>query len=93
MDKESPLNLEGKASPHSIKTYNNSQIGTYVSTQVDYSQSVKLEDPLINYDVNNSKRQQLANKVDEVQSAVDEDYRNINQALNDNDLQKKLTQD
>lgn len=32
VDKESPLNLEGKASPHSVKTYNNSQIGTYVST-------------------------------------------------------------
>lgn len=94
VEKESPLNLEGKASPHSVKTYNNnSQIGTYVSTQVDDGQSVKQGDPLINYDVNNSKRQQLANKVDEAQNAVNEDYRNINQAPNDNDLQKKLTQD
>ncbi|PTH05077.1 efflux RND transporter periplasmic adaptor subunit [Staphylococcus capitis] len=94
VEKESPLNLEGKASPHSVKTYNNnSQIGTYVSTQVDDGQSVKQGDPLINYDVNNSKRQQLANKVDEAQNAVNEDYRNINQAPNDNNLQKKLTQD
>nr|WP_198551897.1 HlyD family efflux transporter periplasmic adaptor subunit [Staphylococcus xylosus] len=94
VEKESPLNLEGKASPHSVKTYNNnSQVGTYVSTQVDDGQSVKQGDPLINYDVNNNKRQQLANKVDEAQSAVNEDYRNINQAPNDNDLQKKLTQD
>lgn len=94
VEKESPLNLEGKASPHSVKTYNNnSQIGTYVSTQVDDDQSVKQGDPLINYDVNNSKRQQLANKVDEAQNAVNEDYRNINQAPNDNNLQKKLTQD
>lgn len=94
VEKESPLNLEGKASPHSVKTYNNnSQIGTYVSTQVDDGQSVKQGDPLINYDVNNSKRQQLANKVDEAQNAVNEDYRNINQASNDNYLQKKLTQD
>ncbi|MEB6611076.1 efflux RND transporter periplasmic adaptor subunit [Staphylococcus borealis] len=94
VEKESPLNLEGKASPHSVKTYNNnSQVGTYVSTQVDDGQSVKQGDPLINYDVNNNKRQQLANKVDEAQSAVDEDYRNINQNPNNNDLQKKLTQD
>ena len=94
VEKESPLNLEGKASPHSVKTYNNnSQVGTYVSTQVDDGQSVKQGDPLINYDVNHNKRQQLANKVDEAQSAVNEDYRNINQAPNDNDLQKKLTQD
>ncbi|PTJ62689.1 efflux RND transporter periplasmic adaptor subunit [Staphylococcus saprophyticus] len=94
VEKESPLNLEGKASPHSVKTYNNnSQIGTYVSTQVDDGQTVKQGDALINYDVNNDKRQQLANKVNEAQNAVNEDYRNINQAPNDNDLQKKLTQD
>ncbi|WP_436855538.1 efflux RND transporter periplasmic adaptor subunit [Staphylococcus caeli] len=94
VEKESPLNLEGKASPHAVKTYNNnSQIGTYVSTQVDDGQSVKQGEPLINYDVNNSKRQQLANKVDEAQASVNEDYRNINQNPNNNDLQKKLTQD
>ncbi|WP_437750556.1 efflux RND transporter periplasmic adaptor subunit [Staphylococcus shinii] len=94
VEKESPLNLEGKASPQSVKTYNNnSQLGTFVSTQVDDGQSVKQGDSLINYDVNNNKRQQLVNKVDEAQQAVNEDYRNINQAPNNSDLQKKLTQD
>lgn len=94
VEKESPLNLEGKASPHAVKTYNNnSQVGTFVSTQVDDGQSVKQGDVLINYDVNNNKRQQLTNKVDEAQSAVNEDYRNINQNPNNNDLQQKLTQD
>ncbi|MCA2504004.1 efflux RND transporter periplasmic adaptor subunit [Staphylococcus xylosus] len=93
VEKESPLNLEGKAFPNSVKTYNNSQIGSYISTQVDDGQSVNQGDALINYDVNNNKRQQLANKVDEAQNAVNEDYRNINQAPNDNGLQKKLTQD
>lgn len=35
VEKESPLKLEGKASPSSVKTYNyNSQIVTYISTQV-----------------------------------------------------------
>ncbi|PCT85430.1 RND transporter, partial [Listeria monocytogenes] len=94
VEKESPLNLEGKASPHSVKTYNNnSQLGTFVSTQVDDGQSVKQGDALINYNVNNNKRQQLVDKVDEAQGAINEDYRNINQAPNNSDLQKKLTQD
>lgn len=94
VEKESPLNLEGKASPHSVKIYNNnSQVGTYISTQVDNGQSVKQGTSLINYDLNNNKRQQLVNKVDEAQNAVNEDYKNINQSPNNNDLQKKLTQD
>lgn len=94
VEHESPLNLEGKASPQSVKTYNNnSQIGSYVSTQVDDGQSVKQGDSLINYDMNNSKRQRLVNKVDEAQGAVNEDYRKINQSPNNNDLQKQLTQD
>lgn len=89
VNKESSLNLEGKAFPHLVKTYNNnSQIRTYVRTQVDDNQSVKQGCALINYDVNDNKRQKLANKVDESQSAVDEDYRDINQNLNNNDLQK-----
>lgn len=94
VEKESPLNLEGKASPNSVKTYNNnSQLGAYISTQVDDGQSVKQGDPLINYDINNSKREQLADKVDEAQNAVNKDYQNINQSPNNNDLQKQLSQD
>ncbi|MFD3221832.1 efflux RND transporter periplasmic adaptor subunit [Staphylococcus saprophyticus] len=94
VEQESPLDLGGKASPQSVKAYNNnSQIGKYISTQVDDGQSVKQGDALINYDINNSKRQQLINKVDDAQSAVNEDYNNINQKPNNNDLQKKLIQD
>jgi HlyD family secretion protein len=91
--KEKPLKVDGKASPKSVKTYsNNSQVGTYISTQFDDGQSVKQGDSLINYDVNNGKRQQLVNRLDEAQSAVDKDYRNVNQNPNNNDLQNKLTQ-
>ncbi|HDH4185512.1 TPA: HlyD family efflux transporter periplasmic adaptor subunit [Staphylococcus aureus] len=94
VDKERPLNLEGKASPKVVKTYkNNSQIGVYINTQVDDGQLVKQGEVLINYDVNNNKRQQLVNKVDEAQSTVNEDYRNINQNPNITNLQKKLIQD
>lgn len=94
VETEQPLNLEGKASPHLVKTYNNnSQIGTYISTQVDDGQSVKQGDPLINYDINGNKREQLANKVDEAKTSVNEDYQKINQSPSNNDLQKKLSQD
>ncbi|MEP9853194.1 HlyD family efflux transporter periplasmic adaptor subunit [Staphylococcus aureus] len=94
VEKERPLNLEGKASPSAVKTYNNnSQLGTYITTQVDEGQSVKQGDALINYDINGNKRQQLASKVDETQKAVNEDYQSINQNPNNNDLQKKLSQD
>ena len=86
VEKESPLNLEGKASPKSVKTYNNnSQLGTYVSTQVDDGQSVKQGDPLINYEINNNKRQQLVDKVD---NAKDENERaEAQQQLNQYDRQ------
>ncbi|MGJ5712513.1 efflux RND transporter periplasmic adaptor subunit [Staphylococcus auricularis] len=94
VEKESPLKLEGKASPSSVKTYNyNSQIGTYISTQVSDGDSVNQGDPLISYDVNGGKRQDLANKVDDAQSSVNDDYNNINQKPYDNQLQKKLAQD
>ncbi|KKI63824.1 efflux RND transporter periplasmic adaptor subunit [Staphylococcus cohnii] len=88
VEKESPLNLEGKASPKSVKTYNNnSQLGTYVSTQVDDGQSVKQGDPLINYEINNNKRQQLVDKVD---NAKDENERaEAQQQLNQYDRQVK----
>lgn len=50
MEQESTLNLEGKASTQSVKTYNNnSQIGSYVSTQVSVKQVTRSS----NYDMNN----------------------------------------
>lgn len=43
--------------------------------------------------MNGGKRQDLANKVDDAQSSVNDDYNNINQKPYDNQLQKKLAQD
>lgn len=92
--KETPISLEGKASPKSVKTYNNnSQIGTFQSPAVDDGQKVKQGDRLLSYDTNNSKRQQLANKVDQAQQQVNDDYQKVNQSPNNNQLQSKLTQD
>lgn len=92
--KETPISLEGKASPKSVKTYNNnSSIGTFLSASVDDGQKVKQGDRLINYDTNASKREQLANKVNQAQSQVNDDYQKINQSPNSSQLQSKLTQD
>ncbi|MHA4769778.1 efflux RND transporter periplasmic adaptor subunit [Staphylococcus capitis] len=92
--KETPISLEGKASPKSVKIYNNnSQIGTFQSPAVDDGQKVKQGDRLLSYDTNSSKRQQLANKVDQAQQQVNDDYQKINQNPNNNQLQSKLTQD
>ena len=86
--------MEGKASPKSVKTYNNnSQIGTFVSPAVDDGQKVKQGDRLLSYDTNNSKRQQLAYKVDQAQQQMNDDYQKVKQSPNNNQLQSKLTQD
>ncbi|MEQ6082135.1 efflux RND transporter periplasmic adaptor subunit, partial [Staphylococcus saccharolyticus] len=92
--KETPISLEGKASPESVKTYNNNNtVGTFLSVSVEDGQKVKEDDRLINYDTNGSKRQQLANKVDQAQSQVDSDYQKMNQNPNNSQLQSKLNQD
>lgn len=94
VEKVKALKLQGKASPKLIKTYNNnSQIGTFISTSVTDGQKVKQGETLINYNIFQSKRQQLVQKVDEAQENVNDDYENINIEPHNNDLQKKLTQD
>lgn len=45
------------------------------------------------YKWNASKREQLANKVNQAQSQVNDDYQKINQSPNNSQLQSKLTQD
>lgn len=91
---ESPLNISGKAAPTKIKTYNNNdQLGDFVSTVVEDGQKVKQGDQLINYNINDQKRQDSQEKVDEAQKKVDQDYQNINQQPNNNDLQKTLSKD
>ena len=80
--KETPISLEGKASPKSVKTYNsNSQIGTFQSPAVDDGQKVKQGDRLLSYDTNNSKRQQLANKVDQAQQQLSQHDKQMNDSI------------
>ncbi|WP_049398262.1 efflux RND transporter periplasmic adaptor subunit, partial [Staphylococcus epidermidis] len=92
--KETPISLEGKASPESVKTYNNNQsVGNFLSVSVQDGQTVKQGERIINYDTNGNKRQQLLNKVNQAQSQVNDDYQKVNQSPNNHQLQVKLTQD
>ncbi|MBO1198230.1 efflux RND transporter periplasmic adaptor subunit [Staphylococcus simiae] len=91
---ETPISIEGKASPQSVKIYNNnSQIGTFLSAAVEDGQKVKQGTQLISYNTNASKRTDLANKVDQAQQQVNKDYEEINKSPNNQQFQTKLTQD
>ncbi len=82
---ESPLTMQGKASPDSVKSYlNNSSIGDYLYPTVSDGQSVVKGQQLISYDTSGNSRQQLVDKVNQAQEAR-------NQAPNDPKAQSELT--
>ncbi|RIM14041.1 efflux RND transporter periplasmic adaptor subunit, partial [Staphylococcus chromogenes] len=76
---ESPIKVTGKVSPESIKTYqNNAQLGDFVSVQVNEGQRVTQGTPLINYDINPNKRNELYQQVRQAEAKGDQTA--INQA-------------
>ncbi|MCO4358679.1 HlyD family efflux transporter periplasmic adaptor subunit [Staphylococcus agnetis] len=76
---ESPIKVMGKVSPESIKTYqNNAQLGDFISVQVSEGQRVTQGTPLINYDINPNKRNELYQQVRQAEAKGDQ--RAINQA-------------
>lgn len=89
---ETPISLEGKSSPKLIKTYNYSQeIGDYINTNVKNGQKVSQGDKLINYNTNDTKRQQLVSDLNESQNQINNVYQKINERPNDSKLQTILT--
>lgn len=94
---ESPLTMQGKASPYSVKSYlNNSSVGNYLYTLVSDGQKVEKGQPLISYDTSGNSRQDLVNKVNQAQQARnkapndDNTFTQLNKAykaLNDFDSQ------
>lgn len=80
--KEAPINIEGKASPQSVKTYNNnSSVGDYINTTVDDGQKVTQGTQLINYNVEPGKRQSLVDQVNQAQdqTALNKAQQQLNQ--------------
>ncbi|WP_374757687.1 efflux RND transporter periplasmic adaptor subunit [Staphylococcus sp. 17KM0847] len=78
---ESPIRITGKVSPDTIKTYqNNTQLGNFVSVQVEDGQYVTQGTPLINYAIDGTQRQSLVQQLNEAQSGGDQTA--INQAWN-----------
>ncbi|RIL93234.1 efflux RND transporter periplasmic adaptor subunit, partial [Staphylococcus chromogenes] len=82
---ESPIKVTGKVSPESIKTYqNNAQLGDFVSVQVNEGQRVTQGTPLINYDINPNKRNELYQQVRQAeakgdQTAINQAWKQLNQ--------------
>ncbi|MCO4365817.1 HlyD family efflux transporter periplasmic adaptor subunit [Staphylococcus agnetis] len=81
---ESSIKVTGKVSPESIKTYqNNAQLGDFVSVQVNEGQRVVQGTPLINYDINPNKRNELYQQVRQVEakgdrSAINQAWKHLN---------------
>lgn len=82
---ENPIKVTGKVSPESIKTYqNNAQLGDFVSVQVNEKQHVTQGTPLINYDINTNKRNELYQQVRQAeakgdQAAINQAWKQLNQ--------------
>ncbi|MCO4330236.1 MULTISPECIES: efflux RND transporter periplasmic adaptor subunit [Staphylococcus] len=82
---ESPIKVTGKVSPESIKTYqNNAHLGDFVSVQANEGQRVTHGTPLINYDINPNKRNELYQQVRQAeakgdQSAINQAWKQLNQ--------------
>ncbi|UXR69461.1 efflux RND transporter periplasmic adaptor subunit [Staphylococcus sp. IVB6246] len=81
---DNPIRVTGKVSPHTIKTYqNNSQLGDFVSVQVEDGQKVQQGTPLINYAIDGAQRQSLVDQVNQAESkgdqnAIDKAWRQLN---------------
>lgn len=81
---DKPIRVTGKVSPHTIKTYqNNSQLGDFVSVQVEDGQYVQQGTPLINYAIDSTQRQSLVDQVNQAQAqgdqnAIDKAWRQLN---------------
>lgn len=60
-----------------------------IAATVEDGQKVRQGERLISYDTNTSKRQSMANKVNQAQQQVNKDVTQINQTPNDQSLQNE----
>ncbi len=91
--KESPLTMQGKASPETVKSYqNNSTIGTYINTTVTNGQDVEKGQQIISYDTSQNQRQSLVDKVNQSESARQKAQESVNRAPNDEQANAQLSE-
>ncbi|MCE5154966.1 hypothetical protein KJB58_10890 [Staphylococcus hyicus] len=70
---ESAIKVTGKVSPESIKTYqNNTQLGEFVSVQVNDGPRVTQGTPLIQYHISASKHSHLYDQVRQAEAKGDQ---------------------
>ncbi|PTJ06819.1 RND transporter [Staphylococcus simulans] len=91
--KESPLTMQGKASPETVKSYqNNSTIGTYINTTVSNGQDVEKGQQIISYDTSQNQRQSLLDKVNQSERARQKAQESVNRAPNDEQANEQLSE-
>lgn len=91
--KESPLTMQGKASPETVKSYqNNSTIGTYINTTVSNGQNVEKGQQIISYDTSQNQRQGLVDKVNQSERARQKAQESVNRAPNDEQANAQLSE-
>lgn len=91
--KESPLTMQGKASPETVKSYqNNPTIGTYINTTVSNGQNVEKGQQIISYDTSQNQRQGLVDKVNQSERARQKAQESVNRAPNDEQANAQLSE-
>lgn len=91
--KESPLTMQGKASPETVKSYqNNSTIGTYINSTVSNGQNVEKGQQIISYDTSQNQRQGLVDKVNQSERARQKAQESVNRAPNDEQANAQLSE-
>lgn len=90
---ENPLMLQGKASPQTVKSYqNNESMGIYMNTSVMDGQEVEKGQQIINYDTSGNQRQKLVNDMNQAEQARVKAQEAVNQALDNQKAQAQLTE-
>ncbi|MHD0396803.1 efflux RND transporter periplasmic adaptor subunit [Staphylococcus simulans] len=91
--KESPLTMQGKASPETVKSYqNNPTIGTYINATVSNGQEVEKGQQIISYDTSQNQRQSLVDKVNQAERARQKAQESVNRAPNDEQANDQLSE-
>lgn len=90
---DDPIEATGKATPEFSKNYKKESIGSFNNVRVKNGEKVNSGDELISYDINYNDRAEIVNNINEVKKSIDNDYANINEKPNNNELNNQLNKD
>ena len=93
VEHEDPITSSGKATPEEKKEYKQSDIGSPYNILVKNGDKVKQGSQIINYSVDNFKRQKLIDDINQNQNKVNQDYISIENSPNNKNLNNQLYHD